>query len=538
MDVAAVVRRHRDALLGTAFLLCGDERAAEDRVDRALSRLAPDDDHAAAVRALVRTRPPRGAVAEAGADPWWVSPAELATARAAAAALDALAAADRTALVLDHEGLPADQDRLTRARARVADPAAALGGLLAVRRPPALDDDAAVAVVAGHRRTRRRRPLAAVAALAVLTLLAVLAVRLPGPAPAAPVADGRWDGPVRGSLAGDDAFLTAALDTPWSGSPAPADRRVVFAGDLLDARWVLVVGDTGDGLRGQWSTAPVGAPAQALAPANPAVALRADRPAALLADRTLLVVAADDEGVRVSTGQVVGPSGGVQRVFRALPVEDGVGALQLAAPDPGGVALQVRVARSGDFSSLTLADVPVTRAGGADATARAAVGAPLRGAEPDAGARQAAADTALAAVAAPTGLDPAALEPVLLWAGTLPHPVAGPVDAVVLAVPVPSGALVVSTAWALRREDGTLQEVGCGSRAFPAGTDPATVVAAARCVVADRDTGAARATVVVTGPTSTDLLPDEQRTVDVVVDAADGTSVPVSATGPTDLFAG
>ncbi|MFC7574514.1 hypothetical protein ACFQX8_20460 [Klenkia terrae] len=74
MDVPAVVRRHRTALLGTAFLLTGDERSAEERVDRALARLSPADDHAAAVRALLRTRPGRGRITEAGPDPWWVSP--------------------------------------------------------------------------------------------------------------------------------------------------------------------------------------------------------------------------------------------------------------------------------------------------------------------------------------------------------------------------------------------------------------------------------------------------------------------------------
>ena len=538
MDVAAAVHRHRDALLATAFLLTGDERAAEERVDRALARLSPADDHPAAVRGLLRTRPGRTRLAEPGADPWWVPPAELAAARRTGAALAALDRADRIALVLDHEGLPADPHRVARARAHLLDPPAALAGLLEVRRPPTRDGVAAVAVVAAHRRARWARPLTAVAAVATVVVLAVLATQLSAPAPAPAAAADRFAGPVRGSLAADDAYVAAAREAPWADLSEPADRRVVFAGDLLGRRWALVVGDTAGGPVGQWLTAATGTPAGDLEPANRPVALRTDRPAALLLDTALVVVADPEDEVLVSTGQVVGPSGAVQRFFDARPVEDGAAALRLAAPDPGGVAVRVRVARTGEVAARTPVDVPVTRAGAADATARAAVGQPLRTAGPDAGARSAAADTALGAVTAPTGLDPASLAPVLLWAGSLPDPLGGAVDAVVLAVPVPGGAVVVSTAWADRRADGTLQQVGCGARALPAGTDPGGLTAAARCVVADRDSGTAQATVVLTAPAGTTLVRDDDRRTGELPDPADGTPVPVSATGPGDLFAG
>ncbi|MCO7222547.1 hypothetical protein, partial [Klenkia sp. PcliD-1-E] len=136
----------------------------------------------------------------------------------------------------------------------------------------------------------------------------------------------------------------------------------------------------------------------------------------------------------------------------------------------------------------------------------------------------------------PTGQDPAALRPLLLWAGTLPRPLGGAVDAVVLAVPQPSGALVVSTAWADRLEDGSLQQIGCGTQGFPAGTDPAGLAVAARCVVAQRGTGAARATVVLTTPEATSTLPDERRDTVVVPRAADGSPVPVGSAGPGDLL--
>jgi hypothetical protein len=536
VDVAGLVRRHRASLLATAFLLEGDERTAEDRVDRTLARLPADADHAAAVRALLRTRPARAGLAETAEQAWWVGPGELAAARRTASALAGLDPPDRAALVLDREGLPADPAALARGRAALPGAVAALDGLAAVRRPPRRDDDAAQARVRAHRRARWRRPLTAVAVVAVLAALALVAVRTPdAPGPAAPTA-GRLDGPTRGSLAADTAFLDAARTAAWddgagADTPAAADRHVLLAGDLLDRRWVLVAGPTDRGTQGQWFTAPRGAPAADLVPVRRPVVLRPDVPAALLLDTALVVLAGPGEGIEVSSGVVVGPSGGVQRVYRALDPDDGVAALSLAAPDPGLVALRVRVVRVGQFSDRTLADVPVSTAGSADARAQAPVLAPLRASGPDLGDRRAAVDSALAAVAVPTGLDPAGLAPTLLWAGAVPDPLGGSVDAAVLAVPLPGGAVVVSTAWAQRRPDGTLQVVGCGSRAFPAGTDPAGLTSAARCVVADRDTGTARVTVVLTGPAGSALVPDDARAL------TDVDGVPVTAAGPDDLFA-
>jgi len=548
VDVAGTVREHREALLGPAFLLTGDERLAEDRVDRALARLAPGDDHATAVTALLRTRGPRGAVVSAGPDPWWVGPAELAAARATAAVLAGLDGAARGALVLHHEGLPADPAALARGRAAlIRGPdhrpsprtragaggrtpaqedavAQALDGLLAVRRPPARDDAAAVPLVRAHRRARRARPLLLVTAAVLVALLAVL---VPAPAPAPPRADGRFDGPTRGSLAGDEGVRHALLAAPAEG-PATGRRELVFAGELLGRRWALVAGRTDRGWTGWWSAGPADG---ALSPVAGPVALQPDRPAALQLDDALVVVAEPGEPVQVSTGLVVRADGTAGRDPVAVPLEDGVGALRLAAPDPGGVAVQVR----GGVSALP---VPVATAGDADARPDVPPLTPLRGGGPDLGARAAAVDDALGAVAAPTGQDPAALDPRLVWAGTLPGPRGGGVDAAVLVVPQPSGALVVSTAWAARLADGSLQTIGCGTQGFPAGTDLAGLVVAVRCVVAERGTGAARATVLLTGPAGTVQLPDERRDTDEVVDAADGSSVPVGAAGAGDLLTG
>ncbi|GHE11464.1 hypothetical protein [Klenkia taihuensis] len=546
MDVAGTVREHREALLGPAFLLTGDERLAEDRVDRALARLAPGADHATAVAALVRTRAPRGAVVPAGPDPWWVGADELAAARATAAVLAGLDDAARAALVLHHEGAPADPAALARGRAaliRGVDPgpssltssgaggrtpaqedavARALDGLLAVRRPPARDDVAAVPLVRAHRRSRCTRPLLAVVGLVAVALLAVL---VPGPAPTAP--RGRFDGPTRGSLAGDEAVRDALLAAPAEG-PATGRRELVLAGELLDRRWALVAGRTDRGWTGWWSAGPADGP---LSPVAGPVALPPDRPAALQLDDVLVVVAEPDEPVQVSTGLVVRADGSAGRDPVALPLEDGVGVLRLAAPDPGGVAVQVR-------AGVSALPVPVARAGDADARPAVPPLVPLRGGDADLGARTAAVDAALGAVAAPTGQDPATLTPQLLWAGALPGPRGGGVDAAVLVVPQPSGAVVVSTAWAARLGDGSLQTIGCGTQGFPSGTDPAGLVVAVRCVVAERGTGAARATVLLTAPTGTVQLPDDRRDTGRVADPAAGSSVPVGSAGPGDLLAG
>ncbi len=565
MRESRVVAAHRADLLTTAFLLEGDEAAAEHRVHRALARLPADADRTAALRALLRTRPARSAFTEERAAPWWASPAELAAARRTAATLAGLDDDDRTALVLaDHEGTdPAGlvpgpiAERLDRARSALdGDPRGELARLAGVRRPSQRTEGEAVAAVRAVRRARRRRPQVALSVLALLAVLVPAAVGRFDDAPAVRAAPaGPLDGPVRGSLAGDTGFLDAVRDV-WTGPDAPLDRRVVLAGDLLDQRWVLVVGSTAGGLLGQWSTGPAGAAPGQLTPANRPVVLRADRPAALLDGTALVVVVGRDQGVRVSPGQTVGPAGSVQRVYTPQPVDDGVAAVRVAAPDTSGRAVRVQVAQAGESHATTLTDVPVTLSDRSvtspplpAVTAVRPTGTP----DPDAVA------TALLSVTVPTGLDPSTLAPQLLWAGPLPAPIdqAGEdrvVQGVVLAVPVPGSAVVVSTAAAGRREDGTLQQVGCGMQALPAGTDPAALVVAARCTVADRDTGAAVSTVLVVAPpgtaavqlvggepvdlTLTDgmgLLVDDGRTR-TVVQLADRTRQAVTAAGPGDLF--
>jgi hypothetical protein len=54
------------------------------------------------------------------------------------------------------------------------------------------------------------------------------------------------DGPARGSLAGDAAFVEAVRQLSWSdpgaraAAPPPAGSQVLFAGDVPGGRWALV----------------------------------------------------------------------------------------------------------------------------------------------------------------------------------------------------------------------------------------------------------------------------------------------------------
>ena len=57
---------------------------------------------------------------------------------------------------------------------------------------------------------------------------------------------------------------------------------------------------------------------------------------------------------------------------------------------------------------------------------------------------------------------------------------------------------------------------------------------AARCVVADRESGTSQVTVLLTGPGGTTTTPDDGRRLDVL--PVDGAPVPVTRTGPGDLF--
>ncbi|SDO84703.1 hypothetical protein SAMN05660199_02658 [Klenkia soli] len=106
-----------------------------------------------------------------------------------------------------------------------------------------------------------------------------------------------------------------------------------------------------------------------------------------------------------------------------------------------------------------------------------------------------AAEVAVDAAAASAGVPAGELTGSIVWSGRFDTGVAGVVDAVVVAVVLPDGTEVASTAFAQGRENQTFLVAPCG-------VQPRTVVTAARCSTADPGTGTATTTVLVTGLTA------------------------------------
>jgi len=217
-----------------------------------------------------------------------------------------------------------------------------------------------------------------------------------------------YGGPTRGSLADDAEFVEAVRQLPWTvdGSPLPTEppvesRRVVFVGDVPQARWALVIGEatvltqptrqgpesqapesssestptqateqapesvstestptsqpapTGEavtGLLGTWFIGVAGAdPAQMRLvkdfPISP------DLPASMFnpTTGTFVVVAAPGDLIEVSARPEVAADGTVSRSYLDAGTSDGV-AVTTVRPEPfgrAGTAAQYRVSRSG-----------------------------------------------------------------------------------------------------------------------------------------------------------------------------------------------
>jgi len=201
-----------------------------------------------------------------------------------------------------------------------------------------------------------------------------------------------YGGPTRGSLADDAEFVEAVRQLPWTvdGSALPTEppvesRRVVFVGDVPQARWALVIGEatvltqptgqapesqapesvstestptsqpapTGEavtGLLGTWFVGVAGAdPAQMRLvkdfPISP------DLPASMFnpTTGTFVVVAAPGDLIEVSARPEVAADGTVSRSYLDAGTSDGV-AVTTVRPEPfgrAGTATQYRVSRSG-----------------------------------------------------------------------------------------------------------------------------------------------------------------------------------------------
>ena len=338
------------------------------------------------------------------------------------------------------------------------------------------DDVAAAEAVLARRRVERRQRTVGLVVAACVALVVVSVPLLVGGPPSdrggqAAAGEEVWDAAVRGSLAGDRAFLDAVRLLDWSsGGPGPdrADREVAFAGDVPGGRWVLVVGRAGGALVGQWFTAaPGAAPADLVA--DPGVSyLDEDDPVTRIAGEApggaLLVLARPGEQVQVAQRAVVDADGSVRREYAPVPTVDGVAVTEVDSTTEAGIAARYRVLRDG---AVVAEGMPAALSWPSRTFDPPELTALRPGSsEPD----PTAVDQAITEVAGPTGLDEDTLDPVLLWSGPLPAPGGGTVDAVVLALTMPSGAVVVSTAYADIAPDGSGVGGTCGASAHPAGT--------------------------------------------------------------------
>ncbi|MGY1619690.1 hypothetical protein ACI797_23360 [Geodermatophilus sp. SYSU D00691] len=378
----------------------------------------------------------------------------------------------------------------TELRDRLVD----VAGRVPVRGP---DDDGAVDDVLERFRTGRRRRIALAAGAACLVAaLAVLVPVLGGNAPAdrgapateapPPAGGPEWTEPVRGSLAGDTAFLEEVLDrrvTDVDGAEAPAaTHRVVFAGDGDGVRWALVAGVVDGRPVARWFTGPAGAPAADLEAGGSEGGLRPGRPlgyARTTAEGTVvLVLCQPGDTVLFSTGVEVDADGSFGRTWTADPAVDGT-VVHRAPAGTTGTGLRFRVERDGVLvgagpTAKTFADGPEPFDPSAVLTRP-----PVRGGGT---APAAAVVTAVHRVLDPTGLPADAVDVATLWTTPLPEHFGRDARAVVVAVTVPSGAVVTSTAYGYATGDGPVARP-CGTAVHPAGTALDDLLVAAECEV-------------------------------------------------------
>ncbi|MGZ4538526.1 MAG: hypothetical protein ACXVXS_05375 [Blastococcus sp.] len=350
--------------------------------------------------------------------------------------------------------------------------------------------------------------LVAAAFLALLLIGSPLAPDRPQPPQPSTVTADVLGRPTRGSLAGDPAFVDAVRRVPWddpgvTGAAAPpiSARHVVFAGDVPGGRWALVVAaqptagpyDRAAPLGGAWLTGPPGAtPGRMTAHWIPHD-LAASVPVALLAARTgaLVVVAAPGDVVTVSDRPDVAAGGAVSRAYRRAAAPDGVAVVPLPPSElPYSTATSFQVFRNG---APLLATPPELLADPGPAPP-ISIDYP-RGAPPVSG-RQVA-EAAAQQILGRLGLPRAGLEVTALWVGTVPRlgPPAG--VAAIVAVTVPSGAVVLAAEW---QDVDYVRATPCGQAVQPAGTPAARRVAAFACDPTGGTTAPLHTSLVVVGP--------------------------------------
>jgi hypothetical protein len=222
---------------------------------------------------------------------------------------------------------------------------------------------------------------------------------------------------------------------------------------------------------------------------------------------TLLVLSEPGDEVQVSPAVVVDADGRPHRSYTSVPADDGVAVVH----EPGafaGTAVRFRVLRDGHLAGAGPSGSAFTVPPDLGDAARQAPRRPSSGSAP-----QGPVMNAMQQVLDATGFAPADVHPVLLWTGPLPLEGGGAsTQAVVLALTMPSGAVVTTTAFGT--QDIALPSGLCGSAVHPAGTPLDSLVVVARCDTSMSTGG--RQSFVVSAPRADDR---------VVLRSPDGTSL-------------
>jgi hypothetical protein len=364
---------------------------------------------------------------------------------------------------------------------------------------------AALGVVA-HARRRRRELVAAgvVVAAALAAVIPFLPRGAETPKPASVYA-----GPTRGSLAGDEDFVRSIARSGWDrASQTPGPRRVVFAGDVPGDRWALVAagGTPSRPATTAWFAGPANSPADRLELLSIRVAPDPAEPVSVVDPQTgaLVVVAAPGDRIRVSDRPEITAGGSIRRSFRSMPTSRGVVAVSLA-PIPQATVTAVRL--QVDRGDRRLGVPPPTVVAELGLPPRAVPVTRLRPAPPAVRGDEAVAPR-LRAVLGQLG-EPVGDTPVTeLWSGDLPGPNDQPARLSVVAIPQPSGAVVVTTPYGYAADlTGRAGSSWCGTGILPAGVPLPQRVVAVVCDLSDlsEDPEISRFLVVVAPPGATSV---------------------------------
>jgi hypothetical protein len=242
-------------------------------------------------------------------------------------------------------------------------------------------------------------------------------------------------------------------------------------------RWVVVAGPLEGQLTGELFTGPAGATADALTGVGFTGDLQPGREVGVVqadaAGATLFVLATPGEQVQVSPGVVVDRAGRPYRTYSPVAAENGVVVTHVAGAF-AGTSLRYQVLRNGIVVGNGPTSTDFVSIDGLGDAARQSPRRPSSGSAPTGPVTMAEQEVLQA-----TGFGPADVHPVLLWTGPIPVPGGGSSQAVMVAVTMPSGAVLVSAAFS--ELYGTVPGGTCGTTAYPAGTSLDDLVVVVRC---------------------------------------------------------